>query len=347
MIAKIIKGKDFYGVLAYNEKKVEQGQGRVIDANIAHGNTVDMTKEFNLVRQLRPRLAKAVCHVSLNLPHTDNLNDREFASLGHDYLKGMGFDDNQYIIYRHTDEEHHHIHIVANRVKLSGEVVDDSRDLYRSKQLVRELEKKYNLVQLPDKNMTKGAALTQKEVEKAIRTSKPPIKLILQQHLENTLENSKDVVGFIDGLKQRNIFPKFNISKGTGRVTGISFRYGEVIYKGSTLGRKYSWNNIVKHIDYEQNRDCPIILENNIAERRAERTFGEGLGRATGTPGKTTDAPGGPVQTFGQPKNHMGAAQAVASGQDMEEEILWTPFKLELDDRNRRKRKKKGKGRRL
>ncbi|RPG31135.1 MAG: hypothetical protein CBB72_012630 [Muricauda sp. TMED12] len=342
MIAKIIKGKDFYGVLAYNEKKVEQGQGTVIDANIAQGNTIDKTKEFNLIRQLRPRLAKAVCHVSLNLPHTDNLSDCEFASLGFDYLKGMGFDDNQYITYRHTDQEHHHIHIVANRVKLSGDLVDDSRDLYRSKQLVRELERKYNLTQLQDKNLTKGAALTQKEVEKAIRTSKPPIKLILQQHLENVLSESKDVAGFIDGLKQRNIFPKFNISKRTGRVTGISFRYGNVIYKGSTLGRKYSWNNILKHIDYGQDRDCSIILENNIAERRAERTNGEITGRATDNPGKTTNAPRGSVQTFGQPKDYLGKAQTVAS--DHVEEIPWTPFKLELEDRKKRaKRKSKGK----
>ncbi|MER3374008.1 MAG: relaxase/mobilization nuclease domain-containing protein [Allomuricauda sp.] len=344
MIAKVIKGKDFYGVLAYNEKKVEQGQGRVIDANIAHGNTVDRTKELNLIRQLRPRLAKAVCHVSLNLPHTDNLNDREFASLGCDYLKGMGFDDNQYIIYRHTDQEHHHIHIVANRVKLSGDLVDDSRDLYRSKQLVRELEKKYNLTQLQDKNLTKGAVLTQKEVEKAIRTSNPPIKLILQQHLENVLRESREVAGFIDGLKQRNIFPKFNISKSTGRVTGISFRYGSVIYKGSTLGRKYSWNNIIKRIDYGQDRDRSIILENNIAERRAERTYGEITGRATDNPGKTKNAPGGPVQTFGQPKDYLGKAQTVVS--DHVEEIPWTPFKLELEDRKKRV-KRKGKGKRL
>ena len=28
MIAKIIKGKDFYGVLAYNDKKVEEGRGQ-------------------------------------------------------------------------------------------------------------------------------------------------------------------------------------------------------------------------------------------------------------------------------------------------------------------------------
>ena len=40
MIAKQIKGKDFYGVLAYNQKKVDKGQGCIIDSNIAPGSVV-------------------------------------------------------------------------------------------------------------------------------------------------------------------------------------------------------------------------------------------------------------------------------------------------------------------
>lgn len=145
MIAKQIKGKDFYGVLAYNEKKVGQGMGYVLDTNITYGKTVDMTQEFNIVRQLRPRLGKAVYHVSLSLPYEDTLSDKQFTSLGMDYLKGMGFDDNQYIIYGHRDQEHEHIHIIANRVKFSGELVRDSKDYERSERLVRKLELNYSL----------------------------------------------------------------------------------------------------------------------------------------------------------------------------------------------------------
>ena len=89
MIAKQIKGKDFYGVLAYNEKKIEQEKGHLLDTNLTHGKTMDMTQEFNLVRQLRPRLGKAVYHVSLNLPYDDRLSDGQFTSLGMDYLKDL------------------------------------------------------------------------------------------------------------------------------------------------------------------------------------------------------------------------------------------------------------------
>lgn len=36
----------------------------------------------------------------------------------------MGFKDNQFVITRHTDTEHEHIHILANRITHAGEVMD-------------------------------------------------------------------------------------------------------------------------------------------------------------------------------------------------------------------------------
>ena len=71
-------------------------------------------------------------------------------------------------------------------------------------------------------------------------------------------------------LEEQNISPKFNVSKTTGRVSGISFKYQDVVYKGSTLDKKYSWNSIVKQIDYRQDRDRSIILSTNGKERRID-----------------------------------------------------------------------------
>ncbi|UOY04977.1 relaxase/mobilization nuclease domain-containing protein [Muricauda sp. SCSIO 64092] len=203
MLAKQIKGKDFYGLLAYNEKKVENDQGYVLDCGISHDTVVNMTKEFNMVRQLRPNLEKVVYHVSLNLPLMDNLGDSEFANLGFDYLQGMGFDSNQYIMYRHTDTNHEHIHIIANRVKYSGEVVSDSRDYQRSEKLVRKLEIKYGLSQVESPVLKQKAGITQQEIEKAIRTGKAPIKLVLQQRIDGAMIRSNDVQGFIGELKKK------------------------------------------------------------------------------------------------------------------------------------------------
>ena len=348
MIAKQIKGKDFYGLLAYHEKKVKEDNGYKIDSNIVYAKTVDMTKEFNIVRQLRPGLQKAVYHVSLNLPHGENLSDKEFASLGWDYLKGMGFDENQYIIYRHTDQEHQHIHIIANRVKFSGEVVSDRKDYQRSELLVRKLEKKYGLSQITDNKLKNKSALTQNEIEKALRTGNAPIKYLLQQKINEAITKAIDVSQFVEYLKLTGISPKFNVSNTTGRVTGISFKYLDIIYKGSTLGRKYSWNTLIKHIDYEQIRDSSIILENNLPKRGNKGTHFENSGTTAISPRASGRLEGRAGKVDEKSKYHLAKNQTDGMIRDNVEATDWNAFKLELlDDGKRKSKKRKRKGRRL
>jgi hypothetical protein len=57
----------------------------------------------------------------------------------------MGFDDNQYVVVRHCDRAHDHIHIIASRIKLDGSCVSDSWDHLRIQTVMRELEQEFNL----------------------------------------------------------------------------------------------------------------------------------------------------------------------------------------------------------
>lgn len=340
MIAKIIKGKDFYGVLAYNDQKVGQGSAQIIDANIGLGSTVENTNSFNAVRAFRPNLGKAVLHASLNLPYNDNLSDKEFAKLGCDYLKAMGFDDNQYIIYRHHDQKHQHIHIIANRVSYSGKVVSDAKDLFRSKNILRKLEVDYKLTQLDGTIVRKESPITQQEIEKALRTGNAPMRYILQEKVRSAIQKSRNTQGFVEKLRAQNVHPRFNVSKTTGRVSGISFECDGIIYKGSTLGRSYSWNAIIKHIDYEQDRDRAIVLQTNSAEQRDLRRtipIEGGIGESSKQPKGTIGRSG---EIIGQPKDHLGISEKVNLGPEP-----FNTYKNELDGLLWRRRRKKGRSR--
>jgi len=340
MIAKIIKGKDFYGVLAYNDQKVGQGSAHVVDANIGLGSTVENTNTFNAVRALRPNLRKAVLHVSLNLPYQDTLSDKEFANLGHDYLKGMGFDDNQYIIYRHHDQKHQHIHIIASRVSYSGKVVSDAKDLFRSKNILRKLEGDYKLTQLDGTIVKKESPISQQEIEKALRTGNAPIRYILLDKVKHAIHKSENTQGFIEKLHAQNVRPKFNVSRTTGRVSGISFEFEGIIYKGSTLGRGYSWNAIIKHIDYEQDRDCAIVLQTNSAEQRDLRGISRDKERTGENPEQPKSTIGGAGEVIGQPKDNLGLSEKDILGPEP-----INNYRNELDGPLWRRRRKKGRNR--
>ena len=57
----------------------------------------------------------------------------------------MGFGDMPYMVYKHTDINRHHMHIVALRVRTDGSCISDKNNFYRSKEITRELERKYGL----------------------------------------------------------------------------------------------------------------------------------------------------------------------------------------------------------
>ena len=346
MIGKITIGKDFYGVLVYNEKKVNEGVGYVIDSNIENSTAVNMTQEFNLIRQLRPGLGNAVFHVSLNLPYSDQLDDKEFASLGCDYLMKMGFDNNQFIMYRHTDTEHEHIHIVANRVRYSGRITNDSNIKRRSRKVLNDLERNYGLTQISIKACAKKS-LDHKEIEKTLRTGGLPIKLILQERIGLAISRATDTTEFVKLLQELSISPRFNISKTTGRVSGISFNYQGIVYKGSTLGKNFSWTSIVKQIDYEQTRDRSVILSTNGKERGTDK-IGEGNHNGTvKVEPRNNRTAKGTENSAQQSKSYVGEIKGNGVVEPLLDEAEWNPFKLELkDDINKKKskRKKKRKG---
>jgi Relaxase/Mobilisation nuclease domain len=67
-------------------------------------------------------------------------------AIAQEYLKGMGFEGCQYVVYRHSDQDHDHIHMVASRIRLvDGKTISDSWDYRRSEVLIRELEQEYQL----------------------------------------------------------------------------------------------------------------------------------------------------------------------------------------------------------
>jgi hypothetical protein len=106
MIAKSIKGRGFRGALAYD---LQKENGRVIDTNMSGTTVRELAKEFGEIRKLRPKLGKAVLHVSLSAAPGEHLDDEQWKQIAERYLHGMGLENNQYLVTRHMDTEHEHV----------------------------------------------------------------------------------------------------------------------------------------------------------------------------------------------------------------------------------------------
>ncbi|SYS10876.1 relaxase/mobilization nuclease domain protein [Klebsiella pneumoniae] len=67
-----------------------------------------------------------------------------------------------------------------------------------------------------------------------------------------------DLETFVERLQAVGIEPRFNVAS-TGNVAGVSFSVGDVAFKGSQLGKKYSWNTIKNKVIYDKNRDDELV----------------------------------------------------------------------------------------
>ncbi len=138
MVANITTGKDVYGALAYNQEKVDRGDGKVLLTHIvrepADGRFNVAATAEDLLRWMPShyRTEKPVVHVSLNPAPEDRLDDGQLAEIAGAYMERMGWGGQPYIVFKHTDIGREHIHIVSVQVAQDGRRINDSRRNERS-----------------------------------------------------------------------------------------------------------------------------------------------------------------------------------------------------------------------
>lgn len=264
MTGNQIKGKGFRGALRYNLEKVDKGMAEILDHSFASTSERTIMKEIEMVKVLRPNLQKYFYHTSINFPPSEELSNDMMKQIGLDYLEANGFTMHQFIMFRHYDADHPHLHILVNRIGYDGSLVSDSNDFSRSEKVLRELEKKYNLTQVMPSKEAKVRAITKDEQEMIKRTNVPSHKMKLQGIVWKILQDKPELTTeeFINALRRNKINVLFN-QASTGYVSGISYGYDGVIIKGAKLGNDFKWSSIKTKIDYDQERDRAMIQQIN------------------------------------------------------------------------------------
>ncbi|MEM8723650.1 MAG: relaxase/mobilization nuclease domain-containing protein [Cyanobacteria bacterium P01_G01_bin.39] len=260
MIGKQVKGKSFRGVLNYLH---DREQSRIIGGNMAGDTPRVMSAEFAVARRLNPQLEKAVYHSSLSLPKDEHLDDETWNAIADDYLEGMEFVGSQYVVYRHSDKDHDHIHIVASRIRITdGTTVSDSWDYVRSEQLIRELETKYELTPTVSSNQKQQRGQTSGEIKLIERTGNGSVREKLQQIIDRETEKAIAMPELINRLKDRGIDAKITVTR-TGKIKGISYRLDGVATSGTHLGRGYTFGGLqrYKSVSYDDSKERSELIK--------------------------------------------------------------------------------------
>ena len=234
MIGKISKGAGFRGCINYvlgkPDAKLLTAEGVLTDS------IQTITDCFQAQRMMKPHLCQPVGHISLSYAPEDapRMTDEMLVSLAKEYMQKMGIKDTQYIIARHNDQRHPHVHIVFNRVNNNGRTINDKNDCYRNVKACKELKEKYGLYFGKGKERVrthrlKGNDKTKYEIYHAVK---------------NSLSESNSWKQFISELSKLGIKTVFKYRDRSNVIQGLSFAKDSVTFKASDIDRNFSYSKL-------------------------------------------------------------------------------------------------------
>lgn len=151
MIAKIGRSNNLFGVLSYNNTKIQQEKGEIL---LTHKMIETLNGQYSvpqLIKSFEPYLIanqkteKHTLHISLNPDPGDHVSDQKYKEMAEQYMREMGYGEQPFVVFKHNDIDRSHIHIISVCVDENGKKISDQFEKMRSMKICRELEKAFGL----------------------------------------------------------------------------------------------------------------------------------------------------------------------------------------------------------
>jgi hypothetical protein len=234
MMGKPITGRSFGGCVRYVVNKPE---AKILSVEgVRMQNASAIIHDFNLQRKMRPELGKAVGHLVLSWSKEDSakLSDDIMIERAKEYMKKVGIRDTQYVVVRHSDRAHPHLHLIYNRVDNNGKTISDKNNFAKNVKACKEITLKYGYHLGEGKDLVNRQALKGKE----------KIRYELYDAIKAGMKTATNWKQLEAQLARQGITIAYKFRSGTNEVQGISFEKGNIKMKGSDVDRSLSFARI-------------------------------------------------------------------------------------------------------
>lgn len=259
MIAKIVKGSNFRGVVNYILDKEKDAEILVSDGLFSEDkDTIVMS--FEAQSGMNPRVTKPVGHIALAFSREDEhrLTDRTMAGIALEYLERMSIKDTQVLVVRHFDKEHPHVHIAFNRIANDGRTISDRNERIRSTRICKELTRKYGLYVSEGKEKVKLHRL--KEPDKT--------RYELYFLLKSEVSRCGNWRQFAANLDKQGVEMQFKYKGKSDEVQGIVFSKNGYSFSGSKIDRRLSYSKIDEVLNTNRQEEQQIMMTvNRVSEQ--------------------------------------------------------------------------------
>ena len=156
------------------------------------------------------------------------------TDLAKEYLHRMGYADTQYLIVRHLDREHPHLHICINRVNYEGKTISDSNEKYRSTRVCKEL--------------TEANLLKWGEGKEAVKRHRlrgnDQLRYAIFDAIKAALPKCTNWQELSSELQKQGVEVQFKTKGQTEKVEGVIFSMDGVSFSGSHIDRSCSYSKL-------------------------------------------------------------------------------------------------------
>ncbi len=277
MVAKVISGKTIRGVLSYNENKVKAGVATCIMTHLFGAEPKDLNFHEKLTRfqkriEHNAKTKTNTIHISLNFDTTENLAIEKLCAISTTYMDKIGFGNQPYIVYKHLDAAHPHVHIVTTNIQKNGKRIDiHNLGRNQSEAARKEIEKQFSLVQAESKSKKilvfnpmaeraiYGKSETKRSISNAVRTalsykftSLPEFNAVLRQF--NVVADR--------GRESTRMYQKkglvYSLLDNAGNKIGIPIKASSIYNKPTLtqLESKYALNSKLRIPHKERIKTC-------------------------------------------------------------------------------------------
>ena len=233
--------------------------------NLCSREPKSIYEEMKVVSDYNSRCRNKFLRIEIGIAPQDEkkLPVSELMRIVHLFAKRMGLDNHQWVAVTHKDTDNMHIHIIANRINLYGEVYDTTFVSNRAARVAEEISR--------EKGLT--IAKKVKAERKYQKTKASPARDQTKQQVQNIcyalLEKYKGT-----GITGHSMF-LYDLSKSgitiermknkQGKVYGLKFSFGGQSFKASEVGREFGYRYLQKNFE-PTNREEPKKPHQTIQE---------------------------------------------------------------------------------
>ena len=217
--------------------------------NLCSREPKSIYEEMKVVSDYNSRCRNKFLRIEIGIAPQDEkkLPVSELMGIAHLFAKRMGLDNHQWVAVTHKDTDNRHIHIIANRISLYGEVYDTTFVSNRAAKVAEEISREKGLT------IAKEVKAERKHQKTKANPTREQTKQQVQQICYALLDKYKgtDITGhsmFLYELHKNGISIE-RMKNKQGKVYGLKFSYGGQSFKASEIGREFGYRSLQKNFE--------------------------------------------------------------------------------------------------